>query len=220
MQTQVAQPQNPTYETMKRPLFEIVKSPNVPEAEDVGMPKSIFQIKVTLRYSDPKIWRRILIPSDMLLSNLHEVLQIVMGWQDNHLHQFIQNKLFYGPEWEDEEVTWGWQSSKVEYSRVKISDLLQSSKSKLDYEYDFGDSWIHHLTLEKIIPWSELQKLPICLEGELRCPPEDCGGIFGYYDLLEVLKNPQHEDYEDLKEWVGEDFDPLHFDVDEVNEQL
>jgi hypothetical protein len=205
---------------MKRPLFEIVKSPNVPETEDASMPKSILQVKVTLKYSDPKIWRRILIPSDMLLPDLHHVLQVVMGWGDNHLHQFIQNKLYYGPSMEDEDLTWGWQSSKVEYTRIRISDLLQTTKSKLDYEYDFGDSWIHHLNLEKILPWSELQKLPICLEGEMRCPPEDCGGIFGYYELLEVLKNPKHEDHEDLQEWVGDDFDPTYFSVAEVNAQL
>jgi hypothetical protein len=204
---------------MKRPLFEIVKSPNLPDTESISQPKRIYQLKISLRFSTPTIWRRVLVSSDMLLPELHEVIQTVMGWNDEHLHQFIQNEIKYAPS-SGEDSTWRWQANHIDYGHVRISDLLQDPKDKLDYEYDFGDGWFHHIVLEKIYPWNASQRLPVCTDGELSCPPEDCGGMMGYYGLLEVLKNPSHEEYEDLREWVGEDFDPTYFDVEEVNAWL
>jgi hypothetical protein len=98
--------------------------------------------------------------------------------------------------------------------------LLVKAKEKIIYEYDFGDSWEHEVILEKILPFDEKMKYPVCLAGEMNCPPEDCGGIWGYADMLEIVKQPDHEEYESYMEWLGDDFAPEDFDINEVNELL
>jgi len=104
-------------------------------------------------------------------------------------------------------------------SKYTLRDLLRVPNSKMIYTYDYGDNWEHELVLEKIMDY-EGGQLPVCLEGALACPPEDCGGIWGYYEMLEVLENPDHPEYEEMREWMGEDFDPEKFDLDKVNRQL
>ncbi len=96
--------------------------------------------------------------------------------------------------------------------------MFPKVKSKLKYEYDFGDGWLHELLLEKVLPFNENTTLPVCLDGKMACPPEDCGGVWGYGNMLEILKNPSHEEYEETLEWVGEEFDPEDFDLAETNE--
>ena len=88
------------------------------------------------------------------------------------------------------------------------------------YDYDFGDSWRHKIVLEKILHFDKEQKYPVCIKGKRNCPPEDCGGIWGYYDLLEIIKNPKHPDYESMMDWLGDDFDPEYLDFEEINELL
>jgi hypothetical protein len=104
--------------------------------------------------------------------------------------------------------------------RVKLSEVYHGPKTKFMYEYDFGDSWEHEILFEKEMPAEPGSHYPVCLEGERACPPEDCGGVWGYADLLKVIKNPEHEEYEEMMEWVGEDFDPEAFDLDEINSAL
>ena len=115
--------------------------------------------------------------------------------------------------------TWG-EMDNVDYKKMKISDLLKKEKEKIVYEFDFGDGWEHDVLLEKILPGDEKFKFPICLAGKMACPPEDCGGVWGYADLLEILKNPKHEEYDSYMEWLGGEFDPEYFDKDEVNKML
>jgi len=182
------------------------------------MTKKIFQIQIALKGFKPKIWRRILIPSDLLLSDFHMVIQITMGWTNSHLHQFIKNRTFYTLRMQDD-VLWD-EMDNVDYKKMKISDLLKKEKEKIVYEYDFGDSWEHDIILEKILPIDNNLKYPICLTGKMNCPPEDCGGVWGYSDMLEVLKNPDHEEYESYIEWLGEEFDPEFFDKNEINKWL
>ena len=141
-----------------------------------------------------------------------------MGWTNSHLHQFIKNGTFYTVRMTDDD-TWG-EMNNVDYKKIKISDLLKIEKEKITYEYDFGDGWEHDIILEKILPIDEKIKYPICVTGKMNCPPEDCGGIWGYSDMLEILKQPDHEEYESFIEWLGEEFDPEYFDKDEVNELL
>jgi len=179
---------------------------------------TIYQIQIALTRYQPKIWRRVLIQPDLPLSDFHLAIQIVMGWENSHLHQFIKNKTFYTERLQDD---WGWgDMNNVDYKDLKISDLLEKEKDKIDYEYDFGDSWHHDVILEKILPADDKLKYPICTDGKLACPPEDCGGIWGYANLLEILKNPKHEEYEEYLEWFGGEFDPNHFDKDAVNKIL
>jgi hypothetical protein len=177
-----------------------------------------YQIKITLKGSEPKIWRRILVPSELKLSDFHMVIQIIMGWTNSHLHQFIKNRTFYTERMKDDD-TWG-DMNNVDYRKMNVSDLLTKEKEKIVYEYDFGDSWEHVVTLEKIIPFEENLQCPVCLAGEMSCPPEDCGGIWGYSNMLKILKQPDHEEYEDYLDWLGEEFDPEYFDIEGVNKIL
>ncbi len=159
-----------------------------------------------------------MVPSDLLLSDFHKVIQTTMGWTNSHLHQFIKNRTFYAKRMPDD-YTWD-EMGNVDYKKIKISDLLKKEKERIVYEYDFGDSWEHEIILEKILPFDEKNKHPVCLTGKNNCPPEDCGGVWGYSDLLEILKHPDHEEYEEYLEWTGEDFDPKYFDKDKINKML
>jgi len=183
------------------------------------MTNKIYQIQIALRGFKPKIWRRILIPSDLLLSDFHKIIQTTMGWTNSHLHQFIKNRTFYSVKYPDDDT---WDIDNVDYKKEKtrISDLLRTEKDKIIYEYDFGDGWEHDIILEKILPVDNDIKYPICVAGKMNCPPEDCGGVWGYFQMLEVLKQPAHEEYENIIEWLGGEFDPQYFDKDEINELL
>lgn len=118
-----------------------------------------------------------------------------------------------------DDAFWG-EMNNVDYSKIKLSDLLSKEKDKIIYEYDFGDGWEHDIVLEKIETNVKDKYIPTCLAGKNNCPPEDCGGIWGYLDMLEILKHPDHEEYEDYIEWLDEEFDPKHFDKAEINKML
>ncbi len=173
-------------------------------------PANIYQLKVTLLGSKPPIWRRILVRADIGLPKFHAVLQAVMGWQGGHLHAFRAGEEYYG---EPDEYA---DHIKSE-ARVKLDKLLRREKDSLVYEYDFGDGWEHKVLLEKILSDDEALKTPACIKGKLACPPEDCGGIYGYYDLLDTLADPKHPEHEDMLDWVGGEFDPEAFSLEEVN---
>jgi hypothetical protein len=174
-----------------------------------------YQIHIALQGSKPRIWRRMLVPSDLLLPDFHKIIQTVMGWENAHLHQFIKDRKFYMEFREEDDFRD--DSTSMDYKDVKISDLLVSEKDKMNYEYDFGDGWIHELVLEKILPLNPKDNLPLCLDGKMNCPPEDCGGIPGFYSLLKILKNPKHKEYDFYLEWVGGEYDEEFFDKEEVN---
>lgn len=177
------------------------------------MTKQIYQIKIVLKQSKPAIWRRILVKSDVLLADFHDIIQTVMGWSNSHLHQFEKNGEYYAPKEMELEMS-------IDYRKVRLNTLLFQEKDKVLYEYDFGDGWRHEIVLEKILPFSESAKLPSCTGGKRNCPPEDCGGIWGYAELLEVIANPKHPDYQEMMEWVGDEFDPEYFELEEINEML
>ncbi|HSX80706.1 MAG TPA: plasmid pRiA4b ORF-3 family protein [Candidatus Saccharimonadia bacterium] len=175
---------------------------------------SVYQLKVTLRDSKPPIWRRIQVTSDIRLSTLHRVLQGVMGWEDAHLHQFMAHGIYYGTPHPD----FGFEVQNEQ--QVSLQQVMSRAKDKLIYEYDFGDSWKHELLVEKILPLAEGKRYPVCLTGKRACPPEDCGGIWGYASLLEAIRDPEHPEHEERVEWVGSEFDPDIFDLDEINREL
>ncbi len=178
----------------------------------------VYQIKVTIEESKPAIWRRVLVSSEELLYDLHYVIQAVIGWEDSHLHQFIKDRKYYTEKQEDDDQ---WDDETcVDYGDLTIGDLLKNESDKMRYEYDFGDGWMHEILLEKILPAEENGVYPICNGGEQACPPEDCGGIPGYYQLLEILKKKDHPEYAETAEWLGEDFDPTSFSIEEANEVL
>ena len=176
--------------------------------------RNIYQVKITLIGSKPPIWRTVLVPSDLRLGAFHDVIQVAMGWTESHLHQFIANKVFYGVPDDD----FGMEIE--DETKYKLSQLLKKEKDTLIYEYDFGDSWEHKILLEKILPFDTKTALPVCIKGKRACPPEDCGGIWGYEELLEAISNPKHPDHENMLEWLGGEFDPEEFDLEEINGNL
>jgi len=113
---------------------------------------------------------------------------------------------------------WTWDElNNVDYSDLKISDLLTKEKGKIKYEYDFGDSWYHDIILEKILSAGKNTRYPVYIDRQFACPPEDSGGIWGYKHLLKVLENPEDKEYNDVRSWIGEGFDPEEFDKESVN---
>ena len=176
--------------------------------------RSMYQFKITLRGSKPPIWRRFIAPDATTLPRLHDIIQTVMGWTDCHLHEFIAGNVAYGVPDPD------WPSDMKNEARVRIHSLVNKEKQKILYLYDFGDGWEHVLELEKIVAVDKAASKPRCLAGKRACPPEDCGGIFGYLDLLEAIKDPRHPEHDSFMEWLGGDFDPEAFDIQEVNEML
>jgi len=177
----------------------------------------VYQIQIALKGIRPKIWRRVLVSSDMLLSDFHKVIQSSMGWLNMHLHQFIIDDVFYTLN--DGADDWG-EVDEVDYTGMKLSDFLACEKDKIIYEYDYGDSWEHEIILEKILNEEDVSVHPVCIKGKNYCPPENSGGAWGYMDMLKILKNPKHKDYKSFIDYYGEHFDPKEFDIDFVNELL
>lgn len=161
----------------------------------------------------PPIWRRVLVPGDISLADLHWVIQYVMGWSNSHLHMFHVSKQRFGPK------TTSWDDVQDE-RKVILQDIFPRASAQFFYEYDMGDSWMHQIRVEQITQLESGFQKPECLAGEGACPPEDCGGIGGYEDLLAALKDPQHEQHEEMVEWVVEDFNPEAFDLAPANKAL
>jgi hypothetical protein len=176
----------------------------------------VYQIKVTLLGIRPAIWRRLLVPSSITLHRLHHVLQTAMGWQDGHMHQFVTaNGEYFGRPGPASGLT----DIKNE-NRFALDQLLRRQKQAIVYEYDFGDSWEHRIVLERVLTAAEAGAVPRCTGGKRACPPEDCGGVPGYWRLLEAIRDPSHPDAEELREWLGGGFDPEAFDPTAVNARL
>lgn len=186
------------------------------------MPQFVtYQLRIDLKGTKPPIWRRVLVPSSLSLDRLHEVIQVAMGWFDGHLHMFVKGRETYAlpNPWDDDWASPGMPATRDERD-FRVSQLLRREKDWLTYEYDFGDGWEHRVTLQKILPYDVAVPLPACTGGRRNCPPEDSGGVWGYYDKLEILKDPDHEEYEEICDWMGDDFDPEEFSVEHVNAVL
>lgn len=176
--------------------------------------KQIFRIKVTLRGSKPPIWRRFEVPADVTLHQLHRILQVVMGWTDSHLHQFQRGSVYYG----QSDPEFGVR--RVSERKTHLRDVLRKPRARMRYEYDFGDGWEHEFVLEAVTSASAENRQPRVLEARGACPPEDVGGIWGYYGFLEAMGNPNHPDHRDMMGWWGGPFDPEAFDLEGVNHVL
>jgi hypothetical protein len=177
----------------------------------------VYQFKISLAGIKPVIWRRIQVPENYAFWDLHVAIQDAMGWLDCHLHQFVMHdkKL-------DERVLigmpdneWDGGISVKSGGETAIADYFSLQNKKAIYEYDFGDGWEHEVLLEKILPF-EVIAYPVCLAGERACPPEDCGGIGGYENLIKIMKNPRNKEYKNMIEWLGGKFDPEYFHSEEV----
>ena len=174
----------------------------------------IYQIKVTLNHSKPSIWRRILVPSDITLEDLHYILQVAMGWTNSHLHQFIVGRTSYGEPHPDYDL------EMRDERRVRLNQVIAGEGFKFAYEYDFGDSWVHTLLVETILPLEAGRQYPVCVKGRRACPPEDVGGMWGYGEFLEAIRDADHPRHEEYLVWAGGELDPDEFDLEETNEIL
>jgi hypothetical protein len=174
----------------------------------------IYQLKVTLRGIRPPIWRRLQVPSDITLYQLHCLLQVVMGWMNCHLHEFARGHTLYGTSDREFGIT------RLPEKTVRLLDVLTRPRDKMSYQYDFGDSWDHDIVLERILERSAEAFYPICVDGKRACPPEDCGGVGGYYELLEVLADSQHPEHDHYLEWTGGGFDPERFNLESTNRSI
>lgn len=171
----------------------------------------VYQLKIGLQHIDPPIWRRVQ-TNDCSLKDLHEIIQVTMGWEYQHMYAFVvEGKEFgdprYGGDFDDD-------------SRfVHLGDILANGYARFRYDYDFGDDWQHRIDLEKTLPAEPGVCYPRCVAGQRACPPEDSGGPYRYPYLLEKLLDPEHEEHEETVEWIGS-FDPEKFDLDVVNHRL
>ncbi len=174
----------------------------------------VYQLKVSLKGSKPPIWRRIQVRGSTTLGKLHQILQVVMGWHNYHLHQFVVDGTCYGvpdPQWD--------LDIKSERG-VRLAQIAPTVKKRFAYEYDFGDDWGHQIVVEKILPPDPSGDYPLCLTGKRACPPEDVGGMWGYLAFLEVISDSQHPERQDRLDWIGGRFDPEAFDLELVNQRL
>ena len=177
-----------------------------------------YQIKVSLEDIRPPIWRRILVDSDTTLGELHQIIQMTMDWDNCHLDEFKCGDNRYGVV--DDDFGFDWGAEVEDENQYQISDVLTREKSWLRYLYDFGDSWSHKVVLEKKLSPDPDVKLPTCVTGKRACPPDDCGGVWGYQNLIEIMQNPEHPEYEEMFEWLGFELDPEEFDIKEINKRL
>jgi Plasmid pRiA4b ORF-3-like protein len=135
----------------------------------------IYQLKITLKYVRPSVWRRVQVASGITLAKLHRIIQEVMGWYDSHLHQFIAAGKYYGVPSSDDPFDFDLKNER----KTRLRKILSKPKKKIVYEYDFGDGWEHEMALEKILQSEPGVRYPRCIGGARACPPEDCGGTGG-----------------------------------------
>jgi len=188
------------------------------EPVKTGIPHLIYQLKVTLEDISPKIWRRIQVPADISLPQLHAVLQIAMGWTNSHLHGFIVDDIFYTEP--DPDEIGGFDSNNEDERRMRLSQIAPQVGANFVYEYDFGDSWDHKIVVEQILEPDPNAQYPRCLDGKRACPPEDVGGVYGYPEFLAAIRNRKDPEHDSWLEWVGGKFDPEMFDLQKVNDLL
>jgi len=183
------------------------------------MPTS-YLLKITLEEVHHPIWRRFVVPSNIPLNRLHDVVQSVMGWEDCHIHAFIVGKQHYLPTYAIESNPFD-DGNDLPEEEYTFESLIARKGAKIKYWYDFGDSWMHEIVVESIDYTNPDWPYPICcIEGVRACPPEDCGSTPGFVDFCEAMTDPKHPEHEEFKEWYGSKYNPDRFDLEAVNKKL
>ena len=177
----------------------------------------IYQLRVELEGIEPPIWRRLAVPETITLPKLHDLVQLVMGWMDSHLHSFTIARKTYSRAMEAGDLA---EMNMLDERRHTLADLLGDSETTFYYEYDFGDGWQHRIDVEAITKPNPDREYPVCLAGARAAPPEDVGGVPGYQEFLAAIADPHHEEHESMLTWVGGVFDPEGFDVNTINRTL
>ena len=179
--------------------------------------QSVYQLKVTLRGIRPAVWRRVQVSGDMTLEHLHWVIQFAMGWTGSHLHSFA----IQGMEHSLSKPGLGLDElDTCDEPSIMLSQIITGEKFQFFYLYDFGDSWVHEVLVEKVLTAKSDAHYPVCIKAKRACPPEDCGGTWGYQALLKAIKDPKHPEHALRLEWLGTPFDPEKASLDEINDLL
>lgn len=181
---------------------------NVPTRNAVDSFTQIATVRIELKDSDPPIWRTVDVPTSITLKVLHDIVQATMGWFDYHLWEMVIGGQTYGLPMDDD---WGTAPRKIA-ERVRLRDVLAPGSTRIDYTYDFGDNWEHTLIVSDVRPGEAGTAYPRFIGGERNCPPEDCGGIPGFYEMLEAGADPEHSEHAEITEWLDE-YDPDELDV-------
>lgn len=186
-----------------------------------GLAGKAVELKITLRYVKPRIWRSFVVPGGIRLDRLHDVIQIVMGWTDSHLHSFHSGRCEYTMPYPEQADWLDMVSDTIVLDERKhsLGDIVTGKGDRFTYTYDFGDNWEHDLRVAGVTPMDVPLECSFCVRGERACPPEDCGSVPGYEELCEALRDPKHPEHLHWKRWAG-DFDPEAFICDEVNQLL
>ena len=171
------------------------------------------QLHIQLADIDPPVWRRLLVPGSVRLAKLHDMVQAAMGWNDSHLHCFEIGDERYGSHFDD------YPEDEIDEKTVTVTAALEGH-SRFLYEYDFGDSWEHEVVVESTWTISTGLKFAVCIDGERACPPDDCGGPYGYAQMLDAAADPSHAEHDDVVRWLGGPFDPAAFDLAATNAAL
>ena len=179
--------------------------------------EDIIQLRVFIHELKPVIWRRLRVEKETTLFELHHIIQIAFGWQNYHLFEFEHHGFIFG---EINAVVPEANENLIDSRTTSLESLFVDTRELLRYTYDFGDNWLHYVVVERFIPREKNGVYPYCMSGKNACPPEDCGGIKGYDNLLKALTNKQHPEYQEYKNWVGKGFSPDKFELEKVNNQL
>jgi hypothetical protein len=170
---------------------------------------------IELMYSQPTISRRVRVPVLIGLHHLHDIIQCVFSWTESHLHAFhISDEEYQNPDYIFDD---GLGTKPKNEKRAKLTSIIENGVDNFIYVYDFGDNWEHSIQFGKGYSVNDPKEILRLLDGENAAPPEDCGGVPGYEDFIEIMSDPKHEEYENMQEWYdGSSFDPSHFDIKET----
>jgi hypothetical protein len=180
----------------------------------VAAPKAeqVISLKVTLRGIRPPIWRRLEVPSRLSLGGLHDAIQAAMGWGGHHLYMFDVAGRSYGDPAAVDDV--------ADDSRLTVGGVMEAGVRRFTYTYDFGDDWEHDIVIEAKKAAVDGRRYPACTAGKRNCPPDDCGGVWGYRDLLAALANPSRSEAREWSEWMELGFDPEQFSIETVDARI
>ncbi|MCF7912060.1 MAG: plasmid pRiA4b ORF-3 family protein [Candidatus Cloacimonetes bacterium] len=195
-------------------------------AEKIKYEPKLLLLRIKLEYIRPFIVRKVVVRNTISFADLHDIIQITMGWENEHLYSFSKGNIYIDDDHGDDEKDdfFNLFPSRNKYlsaSNNPIARFLNEPKDKVKYEYDFGDSWLHQISVSKVLENDPRLIHPVCKKASRACPPEDCGGVYGYYRILNALNSEEKdEDDESYLEWVGEDYNPEFTDIDIINSWL
>jgi hypothetical protein len=181
----------------------------------------LYRVVVSLKGSTPSIWRSLLVPADYTLDKVAVCILTAMGWSNSHLHAFRQGKKEYlDISSEDGSEYFEGEPRPFEESNFTLKQLVENGKEAIVFEYDFGDCWIHEILISEQLIVPAGKKTSVCTGGEYACPPDDCGGIDGYYRMLDILSDPEHEEFKEMSVWLGDKFDMFSLNTSKINKSL